>query len=138
LNALTSQLNTNTLALLFRKAVFEPWVILVARMTICVTACSVLSANHNYEIENVFLDKSFTQPVFRRHITLGSLSNNQYTRVYELHCGTFNLFCGLVKYDYLALNETSLDGFTTVDFCCSRGVTALALTTLEKTLGSCQ
>jgi hypothetical protein len=49
----------------------------------------------------------------------------------------FNVFCGLEKYDYLALNETSLDGITTLDICCFRGVTVLALTTLEKTLRFC-
>jgi hypothetical protein len=43
----------------------------------------------------------------------------------------FNVFCGLEMYDYLALNETSLYGVTTIDICCFRGVTALALITLE-------
>jgi hypothetical protein len=47
----------------------------------------------------------------------------------------FNVFCGLEKYDYLALNETSHYSVTTFDICCFRGVTALALTALEKTLG---
>jgi hypothetical protein len=48
-----------------------------------------------------------------------------------------NVFCDLEKYDYIALNETSLYGVTSVDICCFRGVTALALITLEKTLGFC-
>jgi hypothetical protein len=39
-----------------------------------------------------------------------------------------------VRY-YLALNETSLYGVKTFDICCFRGVSALALTTPEKTLG---
>jgi hypothetical protein len=49
----------------------------------------------------------------------------------------FNVFSGLEKCDYLAMNETSHYGVTTFDFCCFRGVTALALTILGKTLGFC-
>jgi hypothetical protein len=45
-----------------------------------------------------------------------------------------NVFCGLEKYDYLALYTTSLWGFT-FDICCFRGATVLALTTLVKALG---
>jgi hypothetical protein len=50
----------------------------------------------------------------------------------------FNVFIGLEKDDCLALNETSLCGVTTFDICCFRGVTALTITTPEKTLGFCQ
>jgi hypothetical protein len=46
-----------------------------------------------------------------------------------------NVFCGLKNYDYLALDTIPLWGFTTVDICCFRGVTALVLTTLVKALG---
>jgi hypothetical protein len=49
----------------------------------------------------------------------------------------FNVICGLEKCDGLALNETSLYGVKCFDFCCFRGVTALALTTIEKTPGLC-
>jgi hypothetical protein len=49
-----------------------------------------------------------------------------------------NMFCGLKKYDYLALDKISLWGITTVVICCFRGVTALALTPVVKALGFCQ
>jgi hypothetical protein len=48
-----------------------------------------------------------------------------------------NVFCGLEKYDYLALDNISLWGVATVDICCFRGMTALALTTRVKALSFC-
>jgi hypothetical protein len=48
-----------------------------------------------------------------------------------------NVFCGLEKYDYLALDKISLWGATTFDVGCFRGVTILALTTLVQAQGSC-
>jgi hypothetical protein len=54
--------------------------------------------------------------------------------VFSLLVRAFNAYGGLGKYDYLALNESLLHGFTIVDNCCSRGVIALAVTTLIKGL----
>jgi hypothetical protein len=45
------------------------------------------------------------------------------------------VFGVLEKYDYLALDIISLWGFTTVDICCFRGVTALAFKTHRKAVG---
>jgi hypothetical protein len=47
------------------------------------------------------------------------------------------VFCGLEKYDYLALDIISLWGLTTVDIGRFRGVTALALITFVKAPGFC-
>jgi hypothetical protein len=56
---------------------------------------------------------------------------------YESLVTPFNVFIGLGKDDYSVINKTSHYGVTTFDFCCFRGVTALALITLRKTLGFC-
>jgi hypothetical protein len=48
-----------------------------------------------------------------------------------------SVFWGLETYAFLALGTISVWGFTTVDICCCRGVTRLALTALVKALGVC-
>jgi hypothetical protein len=74
-----------------------------------------------------------------RRTTKGSkVAFNEFTWsvvVFSSLVRAINVICGLEKYDYLALNETSLHGVKTFDICSYRGVPALALKTLWKHAG---
>jgi hypothetical protein len=123
----------------FKKSRFSRWVSLLSELMLIVTTPSVFQLHKTIETTYVCRNESLTRLVFLGGMMTEeawSSTNTYVSTVYELACKSSRRVLWPRKLRlFSARQHNSLWGVKTVDICCFRGVTALALTTDGKALG---